>query len=93
MPHRNRERRELVLLFDGGDITSDGRAPVFKKLEERTSIVRRFAACFEDYRKSDRIGRPLLDPIGQRVFAPSASTRPVYPGLGVNLGIQLNVEA
>src|SRR6202167_5129480 len=60
--------RELVHRFDGGDITSDGGALVLKKLEERTGIVRRFAACFTDYRKSDQIEHPLLDLISQRVF-------------------------
>jgi hypothetical protein len=60
--------RELVWRFDGGDITSDGGALVLKKLEERTRIVRRFAACFEDYRRPDRIEHPLLDLIMQRVF-------------------------
>jgi len=37
-------------------------------LEERTGIVRRFAACFTDYRKADQIEHPLLDLIAQRVF-------------------------
>ena len=60
--------RELVWRFDGGDITSDGGALVLKKLEERTSMVRRFAACFTDYRKADQIEHPLLDLITQRVF-------------------------
>jgi hypothetical protein len=60
--------RELVWRFDGGDITSDGGALVLKKLEEKTAIVRRFAACFEDYRKPDQIEHPLLDLITQRVF-------------------------
>jgi hypothetical protein len=60
--------RDLVWRFDGGDITSDGGALVLKKLEERTGIVRRFAACFTDYRKSDQIEHPLLDLISQRVF-------------------------
>ena len=60
--------RELVWRFDGGDITSDGGALLLKKLEERTGIVRRFAACFTDYRKSDQIEHPLLDLILQRVF-------------------------
>jgi len=60
--------RELVWRFDGGDITSDGGVLLLKKLEERTAIVRRFAACFEDYRRPDRIEHPLLDLIQQRVF-------------------------
>lgn len=60
--------RELVWRFDGGDITSDGGALVLKELEWRTGIVRRFAACFEDYRKPNQIEHPLLDLIAQRVF-------------------------
>lgn len=60
--------RELVWRFDGGDITSDGGALALQKLERRTGIVRRFAACFTDYRKSDQIEHPLLDLISQRVF-------------------------
>src|SRR6267143_310990 len=60
--------RELVWRFDGGDITSDGGALVLKKLEERTGIVRRFAACFEDYRSVKQIEHPLLDLLMQRLF-------------------------
>src|SRR5215469_16448083 len=60
--------RELVWRFDGGDITSDGGVLVLKKLEQRTGIVRRFAACFTDYRKPDQIEHPLLDLIMQRLF-------------------------
>ena len=60
--------RELVWRFDGGDITSDGGALVLKKLEERTGIVRRFAACFTDYRSPQQIEHPLLDLVAQRVF-------------------------
>jgi Transposase DDE domain group 1 len=60
--------RELMWRFDGGDITSDGGVLVLKKLEERTGIVRRFAACFQDYRRPDLIEHPLLDLILQRVF-------------------------
>ena len=58
----------MVWRFDGGDITSDGGALVLQKLEARTGIVRRFAACFLDYRKADQIEHPLLDLITQRVF-------------------------
>jgi hypothetical protein len=60
--------RELVWRFDGGDITSDGGVLLLKKLEQRTGIVRRFAACFTDYRRTDQIEHPLLDLIRQRVF-------------------------
>ena len=60
--------RELVWRFDGGDITSDGGALVLRRLEQRTGIVRRFAACFTDYRSPKQIEHPLLDLITQRVF-------------------------
>jgi hypothetical protein len=60
--------RELVWHFDGGDITSDGGALLLKQVEQRTGIVRRFAACFQDYRRPDSIEHPLLDLIRQRVF-------------------------
>src|SRR2546425_4463778 len=60
--------RELVWRFDGGDITSDGGALLLKKLEQRTGIVRRFAAGFTDYRNPKQIEHPLLDLITQRVF-------------------------
>src|SRR5437879_7990194 len=60
--------RDLVWNFDGGDITSDGGALLLKQLEQRTGIVRRFAACFTDYRRLDLIEHPLLDLIMQRIF-------------------------
>jgi hypothetical protein len=60
--------RDLVWRFDGGDITSDGGALLLKQLEQRTGIVRRFAACFQDYRRPDLIEHSLLDLILQRVF-------------------------
>ena len=62
----------MVWRFDGGDITSDGGVLVLQKLEARTGIVRRFAACFAacftDYRKAYQIEHPLLDLVMQRVF-------------------------
>lgn len=60
--------RELVWQFDGGDLTSDGGVLLLQKLEQRLGIVRRFAACFTDYRKTDQVEHPLLDLITQRVF-------------------------
>ena len=60
--------RELVWRFDGGDISSDGGALLLQKVEQRTAIVRRFAACFEDYRNPQQVEHPLLDLVKQRVF-------------------------
>jgi len=52
--------RELVWRFDGGDITSDGGVLAIQKLEQRTGIVRRFAACLTDYRKADQNRAPAV---------------------------------
>ena len=71
--------RELVWRFDGGDITSDGGALVLKKLEERTGIVRRFAACFTDYRKADQIEHPLLDLLTKGKGPSGRTARPKVP--------------
>jgi hypothetical protein len=60
--------RQLVWNFDGGDITSDGGVLLLQRLEQRNGIVRRFAACFTDYRSPKQIEHPLLDLIMQRVF-------------------------
>jgi hypothetical protein len=60
--------RELVWRFDGGDITSNGGVLALQKLEQRMGMVRRFAACFIDYRKADLVEHPLVDLITQRVF-------------------------
>src|ERR1035437_4436348 len=60
--------RGLVWRFDGGDITSDGGALLLQKLEARTGIVRRVAACCTDFRIPSQIDHPLLDMTTQRVF-------------------------
>jgi len=67
--------RELVWRFGGGAITSDGGALVLRRLEQQTGIVRRFAACFTDYRNPKQIEHSLLDLITQRVFGWRWATR------------------
>ncbi len=54
-------RREVRGRFDGGAITSDAGGLVLRKVEKRTGIVGRFAACFRE--ESAIIGyRLVLDP-------------------------------
>lgn len=60
--------RQLVWNFDGGTITSDAGCLLLKRVEARTHIVARFAACFTDYRQPERIEHPLADLVAQRVF-------------------------
>src|SRR4030095_9872351 len=58
----------LMWNYQGGTITSDAGGLLLKRVEQRTRIVARFAACFTDYRKADRIEHPLADLVAQRVY-------------------------
>ncbi len=60
--------REIVADFDGGDITSDGRALLLRTTEHLTAIVRQFAACFTDHRNPDLIEHTVEELIAQRVY-------------------------
>ena len=61
-------RREVVGRFDGGTITSDAGALLLREADARTRIVRRFADCFKDYRRPDRIEHKVAELVGQRVY-------------------------
>jgi hypothetical protein len=61
-------RREVIARFDGGTITSDAGALLLRELEAKTGILRRFAACFNDYRDPELIEHTVEDLVKQRVF-------------------------
>ena len=61
-------RREVVARFDGGTITSDAGGVLLRELEEKTGIVKRFAACFADHRDPDLIEHTLEELVKQRVY-------------------------
>jgi hypothetical protein len=60
--------REVVARFDGGDITSDAGGLLLRKVEQRTGILRQFAACFEDRRKPELIEHTVKELVAQRVY-------------------------
>jgi len=60
---------KIVARFDGGRVTSDGGAILLREIEERFGFVRKFAACFTDFRDPERIEHPLVDLLKQRLFA------------------------
>ena len=41
--------RDVVARFDGGQITTEAGALLLRPVEQRTGILRQFAACFRDY--------------------------------------------
>ena len=60
--------RQVVASFDGGTITSDAGALLLRKVEQRTGIVRQFAACFTDHRRADLVEHTVRELIQQRVY-------------------------
>jgi hypothetical protein len=60
--------REVVAHFDGGDITSDAGGLMLREVEQRTGILKKFAACFTDYRNPEAIEHPVEDLVAQRIY-------------------------
>jgi hypothetical protein len=60
--------REVVARFDGGQITTEAGALLLRPVEQRTGILRRFAECFHDHRRADRIEHSVGELIRQRVY-------------------------
>lgn len=60
--------RRVQAAFNGGHITSDGGALLLREVDERLSISRRFAACFEDHRDPEWIEHTVEELVRQRVY-------------------------
>lgn len=60
--------REVVAHFDGGDITSDGGGLILREVEQHTGILKKFAACFVDYRKPEAIEHTVEELVAQRGY-------------------------
>src|SRR5205814_823840 len=60
--------REVVAQFDGGDITSDAGGLLLREVEKRAGIIRRFAACFRDYRDPRLTEFSVEELVAQRVY-------------------------
>jgi hypothetical protein len=61
--------REVVGHFDGGDITTDAGGLLLREVEQRTGILKRFAACFRDYRDPRFTEFSVEELVAQRVYA------------------------
>jgi hypothetical protein len=61
-------RREVVARFDGGDITSDAGVMLLGEVERQTGILQRFAECFRDHRRPERIEHSVGELVSQRVL-------------------------
>jgi hypothetical protein len=63
------ECRRVVAGFDGGAITSDAGALLLGMTDRAIGLVARFADCFIDRRRAERIEHRVATLVGQRVFA------------------------
>jgi hypothetical protein len=60
--------REVVAAFDGGAISSDAGALLLGATDRAVGLMERFAYCFEDARRQDRIEHEVVTLVTQRVF-------------------------
>ena len=60
--------REVVAAFDGGRQTSDGGVLLLREVAEGTGLIRRFASCFTDHRRAERIEHTVEELLSQRVL-------------------------
>jgi len=61
-------RRDVVGLFDGGNITSDAGALLLREVENKLGAIRRLANCFTDHRDPDRVEHSVEQLVAQRVY-------------------------
>jgi hypothetical protein len=61
--------RKVTARFDGGAITSDAGGLLLREVEAKTGIIRRLAACFDDYRDPELVEHTVYELLAQRIFA------------------------
>jgi hypothetical protein len=61
-------RREVLGAFDGGTITSDAGGLLLREVEQRTGMIRQFAACFTDHRDAELVEHSVLELLAQRIY-------------------------
>ena len=60
--------RRVEAAFDGGHQSSDAGVLLLREVAERTGLIQRFASCFTDHRRPERIEHTVEQLLGQRVF-------------------------
>src|SRR5512136_1300856 len=62
------EGRAVEAAFDAGLVTSDAGALLLGATDRAIGMMGRFAACFHDERRAERIEHEVVTLVGQRVF-------------------------
>ena len=61
-------KREIVGIFDGGNITSDAGGLLLRETDSKTAVIRRFVECFTDYRDPELVEHTVAELVAQRVY-------------------------
>jgi len=59
--------RHVVAQFDGGQLSTEGGAPLLRQVDRRIGLLRRVTRCFSDARDPERIEHPLGEMLAQRI--------------------------
>lgn len=60
--------QRVVADFAGGTLTSDGGALLLRQTDLRIGLLQRFADCFTDHRRQDRVEHSVETMLAQRVY-------------------------
>lgn len=60
--------REVVGVFDGGKVTSDGGGLLLREVDAKFAFIAQFAQCFADHRDPELIEHSVSDLLKQRIF-------------------------
>jgi hypothetical protein len=60
--------QRVVADFDGGTLTSDGGGLLLRQTDQRIGLLERFATCFTDYRRQERVEHSVETMLAQRVY-------------------------
>ena len=60
--------RPIVVNFQGGAVTSDAGLSLIAEIDRKLQITSKFAQCFQDYRKPNRIDHSIESLIRQRIY-------------------------
>ena len=60
--------RRVEAAFNGGHQSSDAGVLLLREVAERTGLIGRFASCFTDHRRSERVEHTVEQLLGQRVL-------------------------
>jgi hypothetical protein len=61
-------KREIVVRFDGGTISSDGGAFLLRQTDQRLNLLPRLAACFLDGRNQEQVEHSIQEMLSQRIY-------------------------